>query len=264
MTFIEVTRSMGLDFVRCQRSDGSFYGTSGKCRKGREVDGFERIRKIVEKSFDKDDTRGGGLAHKEGLKRIGKGIYGHTYDAGNGVIKVGDIAGGEVSIMNELKGVKGIPRVIASTITTQESILAMTKAQGEPLWDKYYSSDPEPFNEALDKIIPILKQIHKKGIAHNDLHQGNMMYDDKTKIAHIIDFGQSLRNDPVKALEDVGDIMGFIEDREGFSDVLSYKNISKFYSANKKAEAKYDDLLDPELDPKKAKTILDEIWKDAS
>jgi hypothetical protein len=25
------------DFARCQRADGSFYGTSGKCRQGNEV-----------------------------------------------------------------------------------------------------------------------------------------------------------------------------------------------------------------------------------
>lgn len=45
-----------LNFVRCQRADGSFYGTSGKCRKGREVDAkqMKRTTKALKQLIDPD------------------------------------------------------------------------------------------------------------------------------------------------------------------------------------------------------------------
>lgn len=40
------------DFVRCQRADGSYYGTRGICRKGREVD-TKKINRTTTKSESK-------------------------------------------------------------------------------------------------------------------------------------------------------------------------------------------------------------------
>jgi FAD synthase len=33
-----------LEFTRCQRPDGSYYGTSGQCRKGTEVEGLKKLK----------------------------------------------------------------------------------------------------------------------------------------------------------------------------------------------------------------------------
>jgi hypothetical protein len=43
-TFSEDTLAI-LDFARCQRADGTFYGTGGQCRKGKEVGERERAEK---------------------------------------------------------------------------------------------------------------------------------------------------------------------------------------------------------------------------
>jgi len=44
-----------LDFMRCQRADGSFYGTSGVCRKGAQVGAKEQAPK---KKNDFSETEG--------------------------------------------------------------------------------------------------------------------------------------------------------------------------------------------------------------
>jgi hypothetical protein len=47
-TFFEATLEV-LDFARCQRADGTFYGTGGQCRKGKEVGERERAEKLQAK-----------------------------------------------------------------------------------------------------------------------------------------------------------------------------------------------------------------------
>lgn len=77
-----------IDFTRCQRADGSHYGTGGQCRKGREVDPLSEALK--------------------GGKLIGEGGYGEVYDVGNGiVVKVGAVNRNEVKAHRVLKHVQG-------------------------------------------------------------------------------------------------------------------------------------------------------------
>lgn len=63
-TFSEKTLEI-LDFARCQRADGSFYGTSGQCRKGKEV-GPKEIKALQAKA------QAGDSKAKEALKKISK------------------------------------------------------------------------------------------------------------------------------------------------------------------------------------------------
>ena len=46
-----------LDFARCQRPDGSFYGTSGVCRKGTETGAKEKAAKAAKSSPKRDDSK---------------------------------------------------------------------------------------------------------------------------------------------------------------------------------------------------------------
>lgn len=41
------------------------------------------------------------------------------------------------------------------------------------------------------KTIEALKELHKVGVAHNDVHPGNVFYDEKTKKVQLIDFGMA-------------------------------------------------------------------------
>lgn len=95
-----------LDFVRCQRADGTFYGTSGKCRKGREVDAKKILDKLT-KGFSetKKDVFDSAINPKGGL--IGKGK-----DLGNGVSAVK----GDLQVLEKLGKLPGLPKPVAKVV----------------------------------------------------------------------------------------------------------------------------------------------------
>lgn len=221
-----------LDFTRCQRADGSHYGTAGKCQKGREVDALEEIKKLINPNMDWDSAK----ATLESKKLLGKGAFGGVYDWGGGVVvKMGSISGPEVKALEELKHIDGIPRAIGHMFKPGEAdnkfdlkmgILAMTKGTGKPLTDIYYEPPRDSrtarrkaeilkiMEASTESTLKILKQIHKAGFAHYDLHIGNVLWDDSNKKATILDFGFATKGNQKDQLRD---IMKFINQQVGFS-----------------------------------------------
>lgn len=183
--------------TRCQRADGSFYGTGGTCRKGREVSD------LIHKPKDLAN-----FLKKEG-RLLGEGAFGKVHDVGDGVVvKTGYIGAQESKVMEALKHIENIPRLISSTVKAidddedmpQLGVLAMTKVPGIPL----EVSIPRDMPEIWDKTIMLLKKIHKAGYSHNDLHGGNIMWNGKNRQVSIIDFGQSSKNPKMQLAELVG------------------------------------------------------------
>lgn len=181
-----------INFTRCQRADGTFYGTSGQCRKGREVDA--KVEKLL-----------GGLnlgdgSPKRGARKVGEGGYGNAYDLGNGVIiKKGEFNRNEVDAMVALKHIEGIPKLLGFKYKVQndssmplkpdemrQGIIAMSKVPGKTI---HQLGSKKVQNEAWQRTLSLLKKIHEAGFVHGDMHEGNAMYDRKSKKVSIIDFG---------------------------------------------------------------------------
>ena len=81
-----------LDFARCQRPDGSFYGTSGQCRKGAPVDPREK-KEAKAKDKKAELKKADALVAK--LQEVNKGnqdIYSGAQDALDSIAE--DLAGG--------------------------------------------------------------------------------------------------------------------------------------------------------------------------
>lgn len=188
-----------LDFTRCQRADGSHYGTAGQCRKGREVDA--KIKELISKL----DPHKFGLAEK-GFEKLGQGAYGSVYDVGDGVVvKQGAISKLELEVMDKLKHIDGIPRVISSklakemttTVSNEDNfhigIVAMTKVPGVPVHKLKSQAD---MLQAYASVIPKLKKIHQADYAHNDLHGANIFFNPETRTSSIIDFGRAKKVSP--------------------------------------------------------------------
>lgn len=192
-----------IDFTRCQRADGTHYGTAGVCRKGREnpLDTYNRVVKLG----DKKDSNPFTIRNK-----IGGGAFANVHDIGNGVVvKVGEIPQNEIKALEILKHVDQVPRIIANSrgnTKNSDSLLAMSKITGYPI-SRLKESDR---NEAYDKLIlPVLHKIHKAGVAHNDLHDGNMLLnvrDPHNKRLTIVDFGQATFNNTSDQAGDLWDI----------------------------------------------------------
>ena len=172
------------DFARCQRPDGSYYGTGGQCRKGTPVDAKEK-RPLKER-------------YKKG-EEIGAGAYGAVVSTEEGtVIKKGLISEAEIQISDRLKDIDGVPSVLAHEFigkTTDDKydpvkgLIEMETAKGLPLGEQTLSKKDQA--KAIDEYIRLRKEIHMKGVAHNDFHDNNFFYDQETGKGGAIDFGLS-------------------------------------------------------------------------
>ena len=247
------------DFVRCQRADGSHYGTGGRCQKGREVDPIQKATKIVSKGLGNNDPRGVAMGQKEGLGILGRGAYGTVYDVGGGVvIKAGKIKQKELDIMEELNGIQGVPRVIAQNTDGYSTMVAMTKSPGDTIAN-LEMKDENLFGEGMDAALSIVGEMHIRGIAHNDLHQGNIMYDPESRSASVIDYGMATRN-PHDALEEAANLFMRIQNRTNHSNIDDYENIDAFLSSYKRVAGSTDDFLKSDKSAERTQDILDDIW----
>ena len=217
------------NFTRCRRADGSHYGTAGVCRKGSE-DPLTLFKNQLESKTKELRP-----------KLIGQGAFGKVYDVGDGVvIKHGRISEQEIKSLLHLKSLPEVPRVIAFSKESNNnnndvSVLAMSKAPGVP----FSQLDEYDQEEEWENFLPTLRKLHKRGVAHNDLHSNNVFIDEETGKFTVIDFGQASLNDPVSQIndltvlslmlsEDRGNLLIEIIDRNNsHSSALDYKPIKE-------------------------------------
>lgn len=221
-----------LNFILCQRADGTFYGTAGRCRKGREVAKAIRISNLVKQT--------------EGKKPIGEGLFGKVFDIGSGiVVKIGEIQEIEIQAMDGLKHISGIPRAISASygVSESHSVLGMDKAPGVPI-AKLTRDDRK---KAWDEALKLLKQVHEHGWAHMDFHDQNVLYDPKSREASIIDFGRAAKG-PQMQLRDLRMISKFIliDKSENYGPVAQraiqgFKELEGFWGKSGLMGGEYDD-----------------------
>ena len=72
-------------------------------------------------------------------------------------------------------------------ISTGSNRIVMERANG--VVAAYFDKKTQAM--IAEKTIDALKELHKIGIAHNDVHPGNVFYDPATKKVQLIDFGNS-------------------------------------------------------------------------
>ena len=263
---------MLFDFVRCQRADGSHYGTAGKCQKGREVDAL--LEKIVKRGNKVDETGLRDAFSKGNVRFLGEGSFGEAYSVGGGVVvKLGHMDKNEVDVMDKLKNIEGVPRILSENVKSGGNVLAMTKMEGKNLADLvdeggnwgYYA-------EGIDKALPILKKMHELNIAHNDVHMGNVLYDPQSEKASLIDFGNAslgvkdslmevfkLKRSMSKSLSEISkDADMEIEDY-----LSGYGNLYEMTQGVDRVlgEMKQNDETMDSISNKRAKDLLNEVWK---
>lgn len=255
------------DFVRCQRPDGTFYGTSGQCRKGREVD-TKATNPLAGLNLGKKGPP------KQGSKKIGEGAFGAAYDLGNGVIiKKGQFKQGEVDAMAALKHIPGIPKLLAYKYDTKsdvsvpigprtlrQGVIAMSKVPGKPV-TKIESDRGR--GEAWQRILPILKKVHQAGFVHGDLHNSNVMYDRKSKVASIIDFGLAQKATGLRRDRQFDEIFHLVKYQLPVRQSPAYKKLPVLKSFADKAqtiEKQVSKMSIEEVAGPKGEKLLKELW----
>lgn len=182
------------NFTRCMRPNKTHYGSKGKCRKGVEVDPTAN-KKDLQAAFDSGEILGKGEMG-EVRRNLGPPVS---------IVKKGTIGEHEAEALNLLKGSGIAPELISQTpledikqldrvvwgghISAGKGMLQTTEAKGSPVESQTFSEGQK--EEQIKSLLVTRAKLHSEGVAHNDLHYGNVFYDKETKKTMFVDFGLS-------------------------------------------------------------------------
>jgi serine/threonine protein kinase len=97
----------------------------------------------------------------------------------------------EARNLNYLKNVKGVPKILASSISNNFSYIIMSYIQGVDLYDhieEYGIFSEEDAKPIIKQLLTIVKQCHSCKIIHKDIKPENIIYNIEDQSIHLIDF----------------------------------------------------------------------------
>ena len=134
-----------------------------------------------------------------------------------------------------------------------EGRYAMTLAKGQTLDDYFANNGTDDAEEVFEKVLRLRRDMHKNGIAHNDMHGHNIFVDDDGTPS-VIDLGLA-QDDPVAALMEG---MGFVSGQDGqfnmgaapefMSSVKDYVNSDLMDKLRENRDSIAGSLYDGEID----------------
>lgn len=186
-----------------------------------KVDGLQKgVSPLGKKGYDPQKA-----LDQEGNEKLGEGKQGAAFRTKGpppGVVKKGEIGEDEAKALAKLKGVEGVPELHGQTITgsaksstdavtghvkTAQGVISMSEVKGKPI--AVLNSGDKPMSptdrmNAMNEYVRIRRDMHLRGVAHNDMHEGNYFYDRKTKTGSIVDFGLAQANPRAALREALG------------------------------------------------------------
>jgi len=174
------------DFTRCQRPNGTHYGTAGKCRKGTEAP-YADWEVLAKGNY-------GRVSKSPDGKRVVKELLEHNGEKG-------EFGRYERQLAIRMGKLGHSPRIHSASADHIE----MDIAPGKPLWKDYKPSEGEgPMTTAqAKKAAAAVKALHKMGFFHGDAHAMQWMVDgDNVKL---VDYGLSGKasSNPARVLQDL-------------------------------------------------------------
>jgi hypothetical protein len=183
-----------------------------------EKAGFETPQGI--KGYDpKKDIAGSG-------KLIGQGAMGRvklTDGPPPGVTKEGKIGEFEAAALKRLEDTGITPRLHGVVVEGQakrvsgglgghvkeaSGYLGMSRVAGKPYGDQRWKMTQEQKEKAVDEYLRVRKEIHTRGVAHNDMHGGNFFYNAQTGKGGLVDFGLAQVSPKAALVEALGTTNG--------------------------------------------------------
>jgi len=180
-------------------------------------------RKVVSKTKlpDVADVRGINpvrLFH-DSKDSLGRGAFGEARLTDRGVVKRGWLSKSEISITETLNDTGVTPRLLGSAyegdwkpklfpgMNVRRGYMLLEKAPGDSM-QKLISyggglTDKQA-NSAFESLMQARKKIHLKGVAHQDMHPGNLLFDTKSDKLTVIDFGLARKDSRAALVEALG------------------------------------------------------------
>lgn len=128
-----------------------------------------------------------------GAKKLGQGAFGTVYASKGAAVKVAHAKGtsqleNEIEILKEVRGSRIAPNLLGSG----KGYAAIQKFEGSPLSEylKKIKNEPIFADYIFRRIVEAAGSLHRKNIAHRDLHAGNIFITDNYEVK-IIDYGQA-------------------------------------------------------------------------
>lgn len=157
----------------------------------------DKITNEGDKSFNK-----WGDSSSAGSKRLGSGSYGTVMkdNSGTYAVKRGDISSTEAQLIDKV-GKAGIgPKLIAANINgpgssnsvavdIRKGRIAMSIVEGIPIGTGRNASDKIGDTKVADAYWEARAKLHRMNIAHNDMHIGNVLINEKSGKASFVDLG---------------------------------------------------------------------------
>lgn len=153
---------------------------------------------------------------------IGQGAFGKArlLDRGE-VVKEGKIGQYEAAVLNKLQGLgitpelRGVeyrrgalPKTVApgygGHVQERQGKLALERAPGLPWGKQLNNADIPERKQLIDAYLRVRADLHRQGVAHNDMHGGNVFYDKKTGKAMLIDMGLAQISPKAALIEGLG------------------------------------------------------------
>lgn len=174
------------DYVRCQRANGTYYGTRGQCRKGSEVAPAPK---------------------KQQGEFLGGGLEGRVYDIGRGrVLKVAKESDPNFEAQ-KIASQEGLaPRILAAGTMKKDpsqrkyQIIDRVQAEeipgiGQPGRPSVPLEELEPDQIRREKQAYLASlKLNSLGVEHGDIHGGNLQWDTEKNRPVLLDFDNASIN----------------------------------------------------------------------
>lgn len=137
--------------------------------------------------------------HTKGSIFAGRGAFGYVLIKGDIVVKRGRISNDEPLLMSMAHKAGAAPGVVKAEYLAvekgmrPEGRVAMERAKGKVL-DSLNKENKSVKEKIANSYWALAKRLHRAGIAHRDLHTGNVFYDPETGKSVAVDFGQAKKS----------------------------------------------------------------------
>jgi len=140
-----------------------------------------------------------------------------------GIVKSGQLGQYEAQALEILKGSGVAPELygqqlsktakegavdegLGGHVKERKGYLGMSEAKGMPLMMRYGKQADDEV--VMNEFLRVRKEIHTRGVAHNDMHAGNFFYDSVSKKGSLVDFGLAVVDSRAALAEAMGTFGG--------------------------------------------------------